>query len=113
MSYCRWSSDGHQCDVYTYADTSGGYTTHVAGKRRPKRAPDLDPSSEESFKASYAAYRAVLDDPLNEPVPIGLPADGVTFNDPTAKACADRLLWLRGLGYNVPQYAIDALLEEE
>ena len=29
MSYCRWSSDNFQCDVYCYADVSGGYTTHV------------------------------------------------------------------------------------
>jgi hypothetical protein len=26
MSYCRWSKE---CDVYSYADVSGGYTTHV------------------------------------------------------------------------------------
>ena len=34
MSYCRWSSMNWKCDVYVYADVSGGYTTHVAGNRR-------------------------------------------------------------------------------
>ena len=43
---------------------------------------------------------------------IGLPEDGETFNDATAEDCADRLEYLRALGYRVPQYAIDALREE-
>ena len=43
---------------------------------------------------------------------IGLPEDGETFNDATAEECADRLEYLRALGYRVPQYAIDALREE-
>ena len=43
---------------------------------------------------------------------IGLPEDGGTFNDATAEECADRLEYLRALGYRVPQYTIDALREE-
>jgi hypothetical protein len=43
---------------------------------------------------------------------IGLPEDGETFYDATAVDCADRLEYLRALGYQVPQYAIDALREE-
>lgn len=34
MSYCRWSSMNWMCDVYVYEDVSGGWTTHVAGRRR-------------------------------------------------------------------------------
>jgi hypothetical protein len=44
--------------------------------------------------------------------PIGLPHDGETFDDPTASDAADRLQMLKDSGYNVPQYAIDALREE-
>lgn len=44
--------------------------------------------------------------------PIGLPFDGETFGDETAAECADRLVWLRSLGYVVPQSAIDALRAE-
>ncbi len=33
MSYCRWSSDNTNCDLYCYEDCSGGFTTHVAGFR--------------------------------------------------------------------------------
>ena len=34
MSYCRWSSMNWRCDVYVYEDCSGGWTTHIAGRRR-------------------------------------------------------------------------------
>ena len=34
MSYCRWSSMNWMCDVYVYEDCAGGWTTHVAGRRR-------------------------------------------------------------------------------
>ncbi len=45
--------------------------------------------------------------------PIGLPFDGKSFNDDTAAQCADRLSWLRAMGYSVPQYAIDTLRDED
>lgn len=44
--------------------------------------------------------------------PIGLPHDGESFNDETPGDCANRLEYLRELGYRVPQHAIDALREE-
>lgn len=34
MSYCRWSSDNWNCDVYVYESVYGGWQTHVAGRRR-------------------------------------------------------------------------------
>lgn len=46
MSYCRWSSDHFECDVYVYEDVSGGWTTHVAGRRQRNPLPD-------SIKAMY------------------------------------------------------------
>lgn len=39
MSYCRWSSDFWQCDVYVYEDVNGGWTTHVAGRRMKHTPP--------------------------------------------------------------------------
>lgn len=141
MAYCRWSSMNWRCDVYTYADVMGGWTTHVAGRRRViPPIPDLPlqwlphiggewskaerrmvyPSRWHAIAArvvfGFAAFwhnrmhMATLQlIPLR---PIGLPFDGESFNDPTAAECADRLEWLRGLGYVVPQGAIDALRAE-
>lgn len=40
------------------------------------------------------------------------PIAGESYNDETPGLCADRLEMLRDQGFNVPQYAIDALREE-
>ena len=112
MSYCRFSSDGFQCDVYVY-QSAEGWITHVAARRRAERAPDYDWSTPEIFKETYAVHRAFLDDEINHPsLPIGLSEDGKTFCDPSPEACAVQLVRLRDLGYHVPQYAIEALREE-
>lgn len=98
MSYCRWSSDNFQCDVYVYEDCAGGWTTHVAGRRKN---PDFDPTADTSIEEWGDGY-----------TDIALPFANESFNDPTPGECADRLESLRALGFNVPQYAINALREE-
>lgn len=116
MSYCRWSCDDFQCDVYVYADVFGGYTTHVSGRRAvfTEPLPDPVPFDADRIKEWHARHMKVMEMVENsEHQPIGLPHDGESFNDATAGECADRLEQLRALGYNVPQYAIDALREEQ
>jgi hypothetical protein len=117
MSYCRWSSDDHKCDVYVYEHCDGGYVTHVARKRYTAASPcppipvgwhQLDA---EIFTNALAAQRSWL--ASAELVNIDLPHDGESFSDNTPGECAARLESLRALGYIVPQYAIDALREEE
>lgn len=39
MSYCRWSSNDFQCDLYCYEDINGGWTTHIAGSKLIPREP--------------------------------------------------------------------------
>lgn len=146
MSYCRWSSMNWMCDVYVYEDVGGGWTTHVAGRRRAlPPIPDLAFGSfgmamhrwsgcyydRDTRKMVYPLrWRALVYGvwsrfrtfwhnkvhmgslnliPLRT---IGLQHDGETFNDPTPTDCADRLEQLRGLGYKVPQHAIEALRSE-
>lgn len=154
MSYCRWSSMNwgcdvyvyEDCDVYVYEDCDGGWTTHVAGRRRIfPPIPDLLGSrhsmwlhrwsgctlDRNTMKMVYprrwrgAVYKAWLRFaacwhrlvhqasldliPLR---PIGLPHDGESFNDDTAADCADRLRFLKAIGYIVPQHAIDELRRE-
>lgn len=124
MSYCRFSSDDFSCDVYVYEDVYGGWTTHVAANRvvidrdALPPAPDFpDPLPQDAdhpaWKVYFTRHRALLDALDScERVPIGLPHDGDTFNDDTPGECATRLVGLRGMGYIVPQYAIDALRQE-
>jgi len=111
MSYCRWSSDRWQSDVYCYSDVIGGYTTHVARSRREGHAPEIDwRGTTEEILAQREVERAWLDaTPL---VPVGLPHDGMAFSDPTLADFLARLLMLREAGYHVPQTAIDRVREE-
>lgn len=116
MSYCRWSSDDYQCDVYVYEDISGGWTTHVACKRPVYEAelPPVVPFTPDNLQAWDERHGVVIQMLESAECPaIGLSRDGQSFSDSTPGECADRLVSLRDEGYNVPQYAIDALREEE
>lgn len=115
MSYCRWSSDDFQCDVYVYEDCSGGWTTHVASRRHvfKEPIPPEVPFDKEHQAAWFDRHRKIMKMcDSAEMHGIGLKFDGKTFNHETPSDCAGWLKELREAGYNVPQYAIDALLEE-
>lgn len=116
MSYCRLSTDDFKCDIYCYSDVNGGWTTMVANNRTKEDAPPRPEANgvgiiltkEESltfWNANATWSEANL-------VPIGLPYDGQTFNDPTLAAFRDRLTMLRGTGYRFPDYVFDRIDEE-
>jgi len=116
MSYCRWSTDDFQCDIYCYESCSGGWDIHVATRRYVLKDGDLPsyvPFSPETKDAWIERWMKVMEwvktAELRE---IGLPYDGKSYNEPTAADAAKRLIALRDEGYNVPKDAIDALLEE-
>jgi hypothetical protein len=115
MSYCRWSSNDYQCDIYCYESVGDFFAIHVAGNRIVFCEP-LPPPVEfkqGDFDAWLARDRAVMDIiERSERVAIGLPHDGESFDEPDAEAAANRLEYLKNLGYSVPQFAIDALREE-
>ncbi len=119
MSYCRFSSNDFQCDVYVYASVGDFIAIHVAGSRV---TPDTPPppsigdwwargeAGVEDFMARDKAVQAWL--ATAERKPIGLPHDGQSFQEPDEAAAADRMEALRAAGYNVPQAAIDALRDD-
>lgn len=117
MSYCRWSSDNWQCDLYCYEDCSGGWTTHVASRRRVGDIPDdrmqdfleMKITAEEYIENHKAQMEAVGNSEL---VCIGLPHDGETFNDATLEQFKARLLLLRSIGYRFPDYVLERVEEE-
>jgi hypothetical protein len=149
MSYCRWSSDFFECDVYVYANVSGAWTTHVAGRRLKHRVPDElkaahplhgDPDYVRKYMDSYRAvecWRHSL--PCDEHTVKYAQPDGTTkpgiwrtpkaseyvdlreigqeagqsYDDASPGECADRLEQLKAKGFNVPQYAIDGLREDQ
>lgn len=116
MSYCRWSSDNFDCDLYCYEDCRGGYTTHVAGNRHLGEIPKLLPWNDTDTEVWCARYKEQLDWlGTCERRPIGLPHDGQTFNDPDLPSFLARVQCLRALGYHCPlevDEAIKAEMEE-
>lgn len=116
MSYCRFSCDDGQCDVYVFEHYMGFWQTHVAANKRrpiePLPAPvPCDPERAVEWFARRKRVQEILDQSPREP--IGLPHDGESFEHATPGECADNLERLKAMGYNVPQYAIDALREEQ
>lgn len=113
MSYCRFSSDDWQSDIYCYEHCGAWWQIHVAGNRRqlveplpPRVSLDDGPA----WTARQLEVQRILD--ASPRVPLGLGADGANFQEANAAACLDRLLDLRGMGYHVPEFALDALREE-
>jgi hypothetical protein len=112
VSYCAWSSDDYQSDVFVY-ENDGGWITHVAGARRQFAEPLPEPVSDDNVMAWMARHAKVSEIVDRSPlVPIGLPHDSETFTDASPAECAERLRELRRIGYHVPQYAIDDLESE-
>lgn len=113
MSYCRWSSDNWMCDVYVY-ESAEGYKCHVAASRLPQGS--IPPVTANMFTEPDTWRQEQLErlDALDrvESQPIGLKHDGESFTVPSPGECGDLLERLRVEGYNVPQFAIDALREE-
>lgn len=114
MSYCRFSSDDFQCDVYVY-ESDDGFVTHVADVRLVFDRP-LPPAVDiRTDLEGWAARNRMLHEAVDRAkrVRIDLPSAGEMFIDDTAGECAARLVSLRAEGLTVPGYAVEALLEEE
>lgn len=119
MSYCRWSSDNWECDVYCYEDVSGGWTTYVAGRRRifPKDFPKVqDGLSTESLINTWEAQSNWFREHEDSQEWLDLeeisPYAGESFNDPSLKSFRERLVTLRDSGLNVPDYVFKKIDEE-
>ncbi|MEV6897481.1 hypothetical protein [Amycolatopsis sp. NPDC051372] len=115
MSYCRWSTDDFQCDLYIYEDARGGWTIHVAGNRVAYTQPLPEPIelTDTNFDEWWARHKLVgeMVDRADR-VPIELPHAGEAFNELTAGAAADRVRELRNLGYHCPDRVEQSLREE-
>lgn len=119
MSYCRWSDQQFECDIYAFAHMQGTYEVWVASQRHTSPAPKptvppfpvkgTEQQIEEWIEAENQFDKWMDGATL---VPIGLPHDGAMFSFATPAEAAEKMEELRSVGYNVPQYAIDALREE-
>jgi len=119
MSYCRWSSDDFQCDLYCYEDCTGGWTTHVARNKLVPKEP-LPPKiawkkgagkkAADAWVARHNRVNEILKKARR--VNLKLPLAGESFNDPTLEKFLERVISLRAIGYRCPDSLIEIIFEE-
>jgi len=121
VSYCRWSSDDFQCDLYVYEDVRGGVTIHVARSRyvfTKPLPPPIDPPAENRTGAQLAIWikatierhvivTAMLRQARLEP--LGLPNDGESFHGLSYRDAADKVRDLIQMGYKCDPTVADIL----
>lgn len=105
MSYCRWSSNNFDCDLYCY-ESKQGWVTHVAGSRVTGPIPKVDWTDAVSLGETMKAQMAYLNTAVREP--IGLSYDGQSFTDGTLEEFRERVAMLIEDGYHIP----DGILED-
>ena len=117
MSYCRWSTNDFQCDLYCYEGCDDLYHTHVAGNRVHWKI-ELPPKEEIFFKNGRMNKSALRrdtqrfvdvlkllnDETAYDRLPIGLPYDGETFTDETPEQFMETLRLLKEAGYRFPDF---------
>lgn len=122
MSYCRFSSDDFQSDLYVYANVSGDWTIHVAGNRVEwlvdlPEPVDLTPGNGMAWAARHRKVLEWLDEEHEgtkyQRVPIDLPHDGETFSEKDPGSAAVRVTQLMALGYRCPDHVVPTLLKEQ
>ena len=103
MSYCRWVNDN--CDLHCFEDVRGGYTTMIADYRRRLWSIFFDWLTKEKFCLfpfpHWLTHKKIR-----------LPYKGEEFNDNTLTEFYERIKWLIGLGYKVPDYVLETIKNE-
>lgn len=119
MSYCRFSSDGFQSDVYVYESDSGVVISIAQfSLSNDCTYPSLfanAPTDEADFLVHATAVIQKQQEWMRTATRTKIERlhSGDSFTIKDRKDAADRLMYLRGLGYHVPQCAIDGLSEDQ
>lgn len=115
MSYCRYSSNNWNCDLYVWYDVDEYWVVMVASNRIVGDIPkcdlaDLRDGKIEKFNADHEAQMAFVKDAQRQR--IGGPFDGQRFQEHTLEDLKARLLELRAAGYRFPDYVLKDVEEE-
>ena len=113
MSYCRFSSDNFQCDMYCYPTASGDYTLHIAATRYPEPSPPWPHKDTEELWQEYTtAIEAWRKNGLTNMVKIDLPHAGETRRYKTLIDLRADLILFKGMGYRIPDSAFEHIDQE-
>ena len=88
MSYCRFSSDNWNSDIYCYQSVDG-YMIHVASNRFDRDITPLDESTEETLYESYRQQRK--DIAKAKRIDIELEGAGESYCLPTPQEAVEKL----------------------
>ncbi len=116
MSYCRWSSDNFDCDIYAYESCYGGFQVHIATNRYVGEIPKVNynliqnDKTHQQFIEQRKAQSKFLENNVSKP--IGLPHDGETFLYESLEDFKQAMIGFRKLGYRFPNYVIESIQEE-
>jgi hypothetical protein len=124
VSYCRWSTDDFQCDLYVFDHCYGGTAVYVARRKRRFKAPLPPPitgkwwEDDKRSKAFWGRHNQVmemLDDKYEgefwdwEKLPE--PHAGATYIVETHADAIELIGKLRAAGFNAPTDLEDVLRE--
>lgn len=115
MSYCRWSSNDFDCDLYIYESDAGFQVRVASGRHDIDRSLLPPPVSYADDPGGWFARGTAVTELVRGAtvVPIGLPHDGESHTFDTAGECADFVERLAAVGYHVPADVVDALREDD
>lgn len=118
MSYCRFSSNDWQSDVYVYGTLDETWMVHVAARRHVFKVPLPEPVSLRDDPGAWAKRSVAIMDMLDDSEKcaleeINLPYANETFECQSPGEAANRLQELAALGYHVPDGVIDDLRQEQ
>ena len=111
MSYCRFSSDYFDCDLYVYEDFMGSYCIHIASSRYVfDRTPLVSTKNVDDFVKNHMYVMEALKTAKTEN--IELPYSGESFYFSELKDALEKIKELKELGYIVHDSIISSIEEE-
>ena len=116
MSYCRFSTDDFNCDLYAY-ESDAEFVIRVAASRHVGDCPSVD---WDGFMASRVNEQTIVDQQNAQIAwlrtctrePIAIAGAGESFYEPDLAAFKARLLDLRSLGFRFPDEVLATVDEE-
>lgn len=108
----------HACDIYLYSDVNGGYTCHVASKKRVADTPCPElPERSKFWSLSTEEFTAILQAQqewvkTSSVVPIGKAYDGRSFYNYDRDEMVEVLKMLKAAGYVMPDWLIEEIANE-
>lgn len=111
MSYCRWSSDNYNCDIYAYESCYGGYEIHIASSKYEGEIPKLDYNLLATDMVEFTKQRKAQLEYLKDcgTKELNLKYAGENLGAETLEEFENLMLELKEIGYDIPDYVFETI----